>query len=74
MPLNVKGNFQHRDNKIDFNVPVITFAEDGVFFFYSPALDITGYGKTEEEARSSFQETLGQFLDYATHKKHCLMN
>jgi len=69
MPLNVKGKFRNRDRKIDFSMPVIKFQENDVFFFYTPALDLTGYGKTEEEARTSFEETLGQFLDYATHKK-----
>jgi len=69
MPLNVKGNFQNNDSKVDFNMPVIIFQEDGFYFFYSPLLDLTGYGKTEDEARGSFEETLGQFFDYTTHKR-----
>jgi hypothetical protein len=69
MSLEIKGNFHNQKGKINFNLPVITFQENEVYFFYTPALDLTGYGKTEEEARTSFQETLGQFLDYTTNKK-----
>lgn len=68
MDLNISGDFKSKGSKVNFNLPVITFHEDGVFFFYTPALDLTGYGKTEEEAESSFEETLGQFLDYGTNK------
>lgn len=72
MGLEVKGNFRNRESKIRFNLPVIMFREEDVYFYYTPALDLTGYGKTEEEAKNSFQETLGQFLDYTTHKKTLL--
>jgi hypothetical protein len=68
----IQGNFKNLGNEVKFQLPIITFSEDGVFFFYTPALDLTGYGKTEEEAKSSFEETLGQFLDYTTHKKTLL--
>ena len=69
MSLEIKGNFGNQRGKINFNLPVIKFQEGDVYFFYTPALDLTGYGKTEEEAGTSFQETLGQFLDYTINKK-----
>jgi hypothetical protein len=69
MGLEIKGNFHNRRSQIKFNLPIITFHEENVYFFYTPALDLTGYGKTEEEAKSSFEETLSQFLDYTTNKK-----
>ena len=69
MSLEIKGNFSNNRGKIDFNLPVIKFQEDDVFFYYTPALDLTGYGKTEQEAYDSFQQSLGQFLDYTTNKK-----
>ena len=69
MSLEIKGNFSNNRGKIDFNLPVIKFQEDDIFFYYTPALDLTGYGKTEQEAYDSFQQSLGQFLDYTTNKK-----
>jgi hypothetical protein len=69
MPGEIKGNFVNREGRINFNLPIIKFEEDNLFFFYTPALDLTGYGKTEAEAEQSFQQTLGQFLDYSTNNK-----
>ncbi len=69
MGLEIKGNFRNKRNKVNFNLPVIKFQEDNLYFFYSPALDLSGYGNTEEEAKISFNETLGQFFDYTTNKK-----
>ena len=66
MGLGIKGNFHNRRNLIKFNLPIIKFQEEKVYFFYTPALDLTGYGKTEKEAKASFEETLSQFLDYTT--------
>jgi len=69
MDLRIEGNFKNNRGGVTFNLPVITFQEEDAFFVYSPALDLTGYGKTEEEAKASFDETLGQFFDYSTNKK-----
>ena len=69
MDLSVHGDFSNPGAKVTFNLPIISFQEEGLFFFYTPALDLTGYGKTEDEAKSSFNETLAQFLNYATNKK-----
>gem|GEM_PF-1268150 len=35
------------------------------YIAYSPALDLSGYGKTEEEARDSFNIVLKGHFDYA---------
>lgn len=69
MSLEFRGNFSNQSGQINFNLPIIKFQEDDLYFFYTPALDLTGYGKTEEEAKTSLEETLGQFLDYTTNKK-----
>jgi predicted RNase H-like HicB family nuclease len=64
----ISGDFKNSGNAITFNLTVIAFQEDNIFFVYTPALDLTGYGNTEEEARLSFEETLDQFLNYSTNK------
>lgn len=42
--------------------------EDGIFIIYSPALDLSGYGKNEEEAKKSFNEALIEFAKYTSDK------
>jgi hypothetical protein len=69
MDFRIKGNFKNKTGGVDFNLPLITFKEDNVFFAYSPALDLSGYGNSEEKAKASFDETLTQFFDYTTNKK-----
>jgi hypothetical protein len=41
----------------------------GIHYCYSPALDLTGYGKTEEDAKESFEHTLEDFISYTHNKK-----
>jgi hypothetical protein len=49
-------------------LPIIIFEEDGCQIMFCPALDISGYGKTEPEAQESFNIALGEFFLYTTHK------
>ncbi len=59
--------------KIKANLTLIGFKEGKTFLIYSPALDLTGYGKNEEEAKQSFHIMFEGFIDYAT-KKGTLKN
>ncbi len=52
-------------------MPLIEFKEGDVFILFAPALDISGYGKTEEEAQQSFEVVFEEFIEY-TVKKHTL--
>ncbi|MCO6483703.1 MAG: hypothetical protein J5I62_13015 [Flavobacteriales bacterium] len=54
--------------KLGVGVIVLIWEEDGVHFAMSPSLDITGYGKTEAEAKASFEVMLQEFVTY-THRK-----
>ena len=47
--------------------------DDSVFYLYSPALNLTGYGKSEEEAEGSFKVVLDEYVNY-TAKKGTLYN
>jgi len=49
-------------------VSLIEFQEDNVTILYSPALDLTGYGYNLTEAKTSFEESLHEFLRYTTNK------
>jgi hypothetical protein len=55
-------SFMHR-------LDLLFFKEEAVFFVYAPALDITGYGLTENEAQNSFVETFETFLDFTQKNK-----
>jgi hypothetical protein len=55
--------------KIKANLTLISFKEKKVYHIYSPAVDIYGYGYTEDEAKHSFQICFEQFIDYTTKKK-----
>ena len=50
--------------KINSELAIFLFKEDDNYIAYSPALDLSGYGKTEEEARDSFNIVLKEYFDY----------
>ena len=52
-------------------VVLFSFQDADNYIVYSPQLDISGYGKTQKEALSSFDYCLAGFLDY-TFKKETL--
>ncbi|MEX8549035.1 MAG: hypothetical protein V5804_15660 [Mucilaginibacter sp.] len=57
-------------NKARANVIVdtVTWEENGIHFHYAPALDLTGYGNTQEEAFQSFNIQIDEFLTYVLNK------
>lgn len=67
MPQN--GNTMDKINvsseKVSSELAIFLFREDDNFIAYSPALDLSGYGKTEEYARNSFNIVLKEYFDYA---------
>ena len=64
------AKYRTQDQEIQAtNIAVVLFKEDNVHIAYSPALDLSGYGATEEEARASFEVVLREFLNYSTVKK-----
>ncbi len=63
------GIYTGKKEKITFDLPIVTYEENGLQVIYSPSLDVFGYDKTHAEARKSFTLTLEEFLLYTTHKK-----
>jgi len=43
--------------------------DDDIHYVYCPALDLTGYGHTDEEATSSFEKTIELYLEYTVNKQ-----
>nr|DAK03402.1 MAG TPA: antitoxin [Caudoviricetes sp.] len=54
---------------IKANLVVILFEDNGAKIVYCPALNVYGYGLTDQEARESFEYCLEEFFDYTVKKK-----
>lgn len=63
------GGWADGKNKIKCKLPLIIFEEDNNIITFCPALDLSGYGATEEEAKRSFEITLSEYFNYTVHKK-----
>ncbi|SEP42253.1 hypothetical protein ACFGVS_26980 [Mucilaginibacter sp. AW1-7] len=62
------ANYNDGDHNVKVGLTLILWEEDNVFYQYSPELDLTGYGKTKNEAEESFQYVLQDFIKYTLHK------
>jgi uncharacterized protein YdiU (UPF0061 family) len=65
----LSGKWVYGKNKIECNLPLIIFEEDNSVITFCPALDLSGYGDTEDEAKNSFEETLSEYFRYTVNKK-----
>jgi len=69
MKIGIKAQFDTvKGDKLYVELSLIEFKEGDNFLIYSPALDLTGYGQTEEDAKESFHVTLSEFVRYTTNK------
>ncbi|HET6401967.1 MAG TPA: hypothetical protein VFH95_11280 [Candidatus Kapabacteria bacterium] len=50
------------------NIIVVLFEEGDAHIAYAPALDLSGYGYSDDEAKASFEIVLKNFLDITTKK------
>jgi hypothetical protein len=53
---------------ISVSVSLLSFKENDNFIIYSPALDLSGYGKSLEEAQESFNVAIEEFCRYTINK------
>jgi hypothetical protein len=72
MSTSIKAKFKSRRGAVEANLPVLFFQENGTSIVHCPALDLSGYGNTDDEARRSFEIVLEEFFDY-TLKKSTLL-
>ena len=52
----------------NIKVSVVEFQEDNVFIVYCPALDLSGYGNSDTEAKQSFKTVLLEYIRYSSNK------
>lgn len=67
------GRILHEHGFIKIEVPVVFFTDEGIFYAFIPALDITGYGNNEKEARHSLMIMFDEFIKYTT-ENHTLIS
>ncbi|MDX2188829.1 MAG: hypothetical protein SFY32_03105 [Bacteroidota bacterium] len=68
--VNFGATWQGSNTKVKafINLGLFLYEEGGKSVAFCPALDLIGYGNTEEEAKSSFELILSEYLDYTTRK------
>lgn len=66
--LRFEGDIGLVDKRYFVSLSLIEFKEDDVTIVYSPALDLSGYGYSSEEAKNSFNIALHEFLRYTSNK------
>lgn len=64
----VEASFKHGNQKLELGLNLLLWHEESVFYQYAPELDLTGYGESVEEARSSFEHCLEEFVTYTLNK------
>lgn len=67
--LSVKAKLEVDDNKYHVGLSLVEFQEDKVTIIYSPALDLSGYGYSQSEAKESFLEALREFFRHTINNK-----
>lgn len=55
-------------DRMKVSLQLYEFVEDGLNIVYCPALDLSAYGESEDEAQKGFQETFRQYINYCTSK------
>jgi len=53
-----------KGEKLAHGLTILHWKEGDIHYAMSPTLEITGYGKTEVEAKSSFEVMLQEFVTY----------
>lgn len=68
MSLIFHGKSLHGKKEVSIHLEVLLFQEDDAYIAYSPALDISAFGDTEESAKDEFAKTLNSHLEYCLNK------
>jgi len=71
--LNFSGRLDYKDKSVNVNLGMYLFKEGESYIVYCPALDLSAYGDSEEQAKESFTDvfeiTIKYMLDENTMKE-----
>lgn len=54
-----------REMRVKVNLAVMLYTEDNIHYAFCPALDLYGYGYTDDEAKKSFEVCLSEVVRYS---------
>ena len=60
--MNKRNYIKFSGNKVEAQLDVFCFENDGCRICYAPALDLAGYGLDDKEAEESFQIVFNEFI------------
>lgn len=64
------GQFQANNNTtIGVKLEMYLFQEDSAYIVYCPALDLSAYGETAEDAKKEFEKIFEMHMTYCINKK-----
>lgn len=67
--INLSGVFQHKSTSMTVQLQMYIFKEDCSYIVYCPALDLSAYGDTEEQAKKAFEDIMDITFQYWVNKK-----
>lgn len=59
---------KRKNGSYNVKVSVVEFREEDTYIIYCPALDLSGYGESDTEAKKSFEIVLHEYIRYADNK------
>jgi predicted RNase H-like HicB family nuclease len=62
--ISLSGTLEHKNQHLAFKLGMYIFQEEGAWIVYCPALDLSSYGDTEEQAKQAFGEVLSITLHH----------
>lgn len=67
--MNTSNKIVNTGFAIKVMLDVYLFLDGDTYIAYSPALDISGYGTSEEDAKNSFSIVMEEYIDYGIKKR-----
>ena len=65
---NIKEAVESGNKKVSVNLQMFSFKDGDMFILYCPALDLSSYGMTEDDAKDSFEQVLETTITYWINK------
>jgi hypothetical protein len=67
--ISFSGGFEYEEGSLIVSLNMYVFKEGMSYIVYCPALDLSAYGNTEDEAKKAFHEIFELTLKYMLNKK-----
>lgn len=66
--INFSAKLKNSRHTVDTQLTLLYFIEEGLHYYYSPELDLYGYGQNENQARDSFTTSFAETISYMVNK------